>query len=210
AEGWRAGQGGRLLLHFGAVDYEAMVYVNGVQVAHHLGGYDAFTADITGALRGSGPQDLVVGVRDPTDAGGQPIGKQRTSPGGIFYAPASGIWQTVWLEPVPSAHVDSLDMTPDLPAGALRLTVNASNAEGDRVVATAYDGNRPVGTATGPAGAQLRVAVPNPKLWAPGSPVLYGLTVGIMRGAVTHHHGGSSFGRRLRGMAAGADRRAGP
>src|SRR5262249_53309791 len=195
AEGWRAGQGGRLLLHFGAVDYEAMVYVNGVQVAHHLGGYDAFTADITGALRGSGPQDLVVGVRDPTDAGGQPIGKQRTSPGGIFYAPASGIWQTVWLEPVPSAHVDSLDMTPDLPAGALRLTVNASNAEGDRVVATAYDGNRPVGTATGPAGAQLGVAVPNPKLWAPGSPFLYRLAGGIMPGAGTIDQGGSYLRR---------------
>jgi len=206
-EGWRAGQGGRLLLHFGAVDYEATVYVNGVQVAHHLGGYDAFTADITGALRGSGPQDLVVGVCDPTDAGGQPIGKQRTSPGGIFYAPASGIWQTVWLEPVPSAHVDSLDMTPDLPAGALRLTVNASNAEGDRVVATAYDGNRPVGTATGPAGAQLGVAVPNAKLWSPDSPFLYGLTVRIMRGAVTIDQVGSYFGMRSVGMAEGADGR---
>src|SRR5581483_4343202 len=123
---WQAGKENRLLLHFGAVDYDTTVYVNGVEVAHHLGGYDAFTADITGALRGTGPQEIVVGVYDPTDAGGQPSGKQRNNPGGIFYTATSGIWQTVWLEPVAPAHVDSLDMTPDLSASALRLTVDAS------------------------------------------------------------------------------------
>jgi hypothetical protein len=205
--GWQAGGSGRLLLHFGGVDYDATVYVNGVQVAHHLGGYDAFTADITGALRGSGPQDLVIGVYDPTDSGGQPVGKQRNNPGGIFYTPTSGIWQTVWLEPVPAAHVDSLDMTPDLAAGALRLTVNASNAGGDTVVATAYDGHNRVGTATGPAGAQLRVPVPQARLWSPDDPFLYGLTVRITRGTMTVDQVGSYFGMRSVGMADGADGR---
>jgi hypothetical protein len=204
---WQVGKSDRLLLHFGAVDYEATVYVNGVQVAHHLGGYDAFTVDITDALRGSGPQELVVGVYDPTDSGGQPIGKQRNNPGGIFYTPTSGIWQTVWLEPVPPSYVDSLDMTPDLPASALRLTVNASNAEGDTVVATAYDGNKRVGSAAGPAGAQLSVPVPNAKLWSPDSPFLYNLTVRLMQGAKTVDQVGSYFGMRSVGMAKGADGR---
>jgi len=206
-ENWQAGKGGRLLLHFGAVDYQATVYVNGAQVAHHRGGYGAFTADITGALRGSGAQDLVVGVYDPTDAGGQPTGKQRNNPGGIFYTPASGIWQTVWLEPVPPAHVDSLSMIPDLPASALQLSVNASNAEGDTVVATAYDGNKRVGMVTGPPGAQLNVPVPKPKLWSPDSPFLYRLTVRIVRRATTVDQVGSYFGMRSVGMAQGADGR---
>jgi len=206
-ENWQAGKGDRLLLHFGAVDYQATVYVNGVQVVHHRGGYGAFTADITGALRGSGRQDLVVGVYDPTDAGGQPIGKQRNNPGGIFYTPASGIWQTVWLEPVPPAHVGSLSMIPDLPASALRLGVNASNAEGDTVVATAYDGNKRVGMVTGPPGAKLNVPVPKPKLWSPDSPFLYRLTVRIVRRATTVDQVGSYFGMRSVGMAQGADGR---
>jgi concanavalin A-like lectin/glucanase superfamily protein/glycosyl hydrolase family 2 len=204
---WQAGKQNRLLLHFGAVDYDTTVYVNGVEVAHHLGGYDAFTADITDALRGSGPQEIVVGVYDPTDSGGQPIGKQRNNPGGIFYTATSGIWQTVWLEPVPPAHVDSLDMTPDLAASALRLTVNASGADGDTVVATAYDGNKRVGSVTGAPNAPLSLPVPDAKLWSPDHPFLYRLTVRVAAGAKTVDQVGSYFGMRSIGMAKGADGR---
>src|SRR5699024_7759866 len=97
-EGWQPGSAERLLLHFGAVDYESTVYVNGTEVAHHVGGFDAFSADITDELV-DGSNELVVRVADTTLD--QPRGKQSNDPGGIFYTPASGIWQTVWMEPVP-------------------------------------------------------------------------------------------------------------
>jgi hypothetical protein len=204
---WHAGTKNRLLLHFGAVDYEATVYVNGQLVAHHMGGYDSFTADVTGALRGSGPQELVVGVYDPTDDGGQPIGKQRNNPGGIFYTPTSGIWQTVWMEPVAPAHIDSLAMTPDLASSTLQLTVNAAGAVGDTVTATAYDGHQPVGTVTGAPNTPLRVPVPHAKLWSPDSPFLYNLRVRLEGNHRPVDQVGSYFGMRSVGMAKGADGR---
>jgi Concanavalin A-like lectin/glucanases superfamily/PA14 domain/Glycosyl hydrolases family 2, sugar binding domain/Glycosyl hydrolases family 2/Glycosyl hydrolases family 2, TIM barrel domain len=171
----RSWHGDRLLLHFDAVDWQATVYVNGHQVATHQGGYDRFSADVTAALNPRGPQELVVGVYDPTDAGGQALGKQRLNPSGIFYTPASGIWQTVWMEPVAAAHVERLDMTPDVAGGALRVTVRAT---GDAVaVIRARDGHRTVGTVTGPVNRELRLPVPHPRLWSPEHPFLYDLDV---------------------------------
>ena len=82
------------------MDWEATVFVNGKEVGAHRGGYDGFSFDITGALKESGEQEIVVAVFDPTDAGTQPRGKQVRNPNGIWYTPTSGIWQTVWLEPV--------------------------------------------------------------------------------------------------------------
>ena len=105
--------GKRVLLHFGAVDWEATVWVNGKQLGEHEGGYDAFTLDITDAVDPQkAEQELIVGVWDPTDAGTQPRGKQVIKPGGIFYTPTTGIWQTVWLEPVAE---DSIDRSEDRP-----------------------------------------------------------------------------------------------
>ncbi|MFD0577039.1 sugar-binding domain-containing protein [Dactylosporangium darangshiense] len=114
---WGVGSGQRLQLHFGAVDYDAKVYVNGTLVATHRGGYDGFDADVTDALAGTGPQELIVWAEDLTDATGQPIGKQRrTSDHGIFYQGSSGIWRTVWMEPVPAASISGLTTTPMWPA----------------------------------------------------------------------------------------------
>ena len=111
--GWKVGQGQRLLLHFGAVDYDAKVWVNGTQVATHRGGYDGFDVDVTDALRGNGPQELIVWAEDLTDATGQPIGKQRrVSDRGIFYQGSSGIWRTVWMEPVAGLRIAALDHDP--------------------------------------------------------------------------------------------------
>jgi Concanavalin A-like lectin/glucanases superfamily/Glycosyl hydrolases family 2, sugar binding domain/Glycosyl hydrolases family 2 len=204
---WRVGSGQRLMLNFGAVDYDATVYINGVQVAHHLGGYNAFSVDVTDALRAGGPQELLVGVYDPTDAGGQPIGKQRNNPGGIFYTSTSGIWQTVWMEPVSATHVTSVDMTPDLGTDTLHLTVNASG--NGTVTATAIDGAKPVGTVTGSANTSLALPVPNAKLWSPERPFLYNLQV-VLRpndpGAPLDDVG-SYFGMRSVGAARGADGR---
>jgi hypothetical protein len=206
---WRVGlpSGQRLMLHFGAVDYDSKVWVNGTQVATHRGGYDKFSVDVTDALKGTGPQELIVWAEDLTDATWQPIGKQRQqSDRGIFYQGSSGIWQTVWMEPVARAHVGELEMTPDLDAAGLRLTTEASGAQGLRVEVTAYDGRRPVGTVTGPANTELLVPVPNAKLWSPDSPFLYDLRVHLFNAAGERVDNVSSyFGMREIGTARGAD-----
>ena len=116
--GWK---GRRVWLRFGAVDWEATVWVNGRQIGAHTGGYDPFGFDITDALRASGDQALVVRVFDPTDQGEQPRGKQVMNPRSIWYTPTTGIWQTAWLEPLPAVAIDRLTMTPDADAGTLRV-----------------------------------------------------------------------------------------
>ena len=113
-DAWRSG---RVLLHFGAVDWSAVVWVNGTRVGGHEGGYTPFSFDISPALTDSGDQELVVSVWDPTDAGFQPRGKQVRNPHGIWYTPTTGIWQTVWLEAVPDSYIESIRITPDLDAG---------------------------------------------------------------------------------------------
>ena len=117
--------GQRLMLHFGAVDYEAEIFVNGKSVGVHTGGYVPFSYDITPFLQGSGPQELIVRVFDPTDDGGQPRGKQTLHPGGIMYTPTSGIWQTVWLEPVSQTSIQDLHIVPDVDNSRVQVTVNA-------------------------------------------------------------------------------------
>jgi concanavalin A-like lectin/glucanase superfamily protein/glycosyl hydrolase family 2 len=205
---WQVGNQNRLLLHFGAVDFDATVYVNGTQVDHHTGGYDSFDADVTDALRPGDTQELIVGVDDPTDAGGQPIGKQRINPGGIFYTSTSGIWQTVWMEPVPAAaHVASLRMTPDVATSTLRLTVDAGDARDATVVVAAFDGRKQVASIAGPAGDELRLHIPKAKLWSPDRPFLYGLQVNLRQGGKPTDQVQSYFGMRSVGMAKGADGR---
>lgn len=175
--------GKRLLLHFGAVDWEARVWVNGTQVASHRGGYDAFTVDITDALKGAGPQELVVGVWDPMDPGPNPRGKQITTPADIWFSPVTGIWQTVWLEPVAAAHIDSYLATPDIDAGVLRVRVNTSGAPaGSTVRITAKDGRRVVAEARGPKATEIMLAIPNAALWTPESPHLYDLSISLEDG----------------------------
>src|SRR4051812_18911936 len=98
--------GRRTLLHFGACDWETTVWVNGKELGKHQGGYDPFSFDITDALN-TGEQEIVVSVWDPSDAGPQPRGKQVRQPRGIWYTPTTGIWQTVWLEPVWPTHIRS-------------------------------------------------------------------------------------------------------
>ncbi len=202
--GW-AGQ--RLLLHFGAVDYDAKVWVNGTQVATHRGGYDGFSVDVTNALDGRGPQELIVWAEDLTDATGQPIGKQRRTPDrGIFYQGSSGIWRTVWMEPVPASSIESLKMTPDIVAGALKLTAQGVNAAGLTVKAIARNANGGiVGQVTGAPGAELTLPVRNPKLWSPDHPYLYGLEVQLLSGGTVLDTVGSYFGLREVSKKAGAD-----
>ncbi|MBU2668491.1 glycoside hydrolase family 2 [Actinoplanes bogorensis] len=200
--GWKIGPANRLRLHFGAVDYDAKVFVNGTQVATHRGGYDGFDVDVTDALKGTGPQELIVWAEDLTDSTGQPIGKQRrTSDRGIFYLGSSGIWRTVWMEPVPAAAISSLKLTPSLTS--LALTVEAP--AGLTVKAVARDGGRNVGSVTGATGAPLTLPISKPKLWSPDNPFLYDLDVSLISGGKTVDTVGSYFGLRTIGSAQGAD-----
>ncbi|BCY10818.1 LamG-like jellyroll fold domain-containing protein [Actinoplanes sp. L3-i22] len=187
-KGWKD----RVKLNFGAVDYQAKVYVNGTLVTEHTGGYTAFTADITGALRGHGPQEILVEVTDLTGPD-QPKGKQSLNPGGIVYTPSSGIWQTVWLEPVAAVAVDEIVTTPDLAANALHVTVKSASAKaGTKVTAVARDKKgRKVGTVTGVVGAELSLPIAKPHLWTPDDPYLYDLDVTLGRDSV-----GGYFGMR--------------
>ncbi|HEY9440065.1 MAG TPA: PA14 domain-containing protein, partial [Streptomyces sp.] len=193
-------QAKRLKLNFGAVDYQARVWVNGKQVAEHTGGYTAFSADITDALTDRGPQEIVVAVTDTTGPN-QPKGKQSTHPGGIVYTQSSGIWQTVWLEPVAPAAVDSLTTTPDIEHGHLALTVNSADASASaQVTAVARDKNgKVVGRVTGPANCELALPVAGQHLWTPDDPYLYDLDVTLKDGA-SKDSVASYFGMRSLGV----------
>jgi beta-galactosidase/beta-glucuronidase len=173
-------RGTRLLLHFGAVDWRAEVLVNGTAVGQHEGGYDAFTFDITGALKPGALQELVVAVWDPTDSALQPRGKQVLDPNSIWYTAVSGIWQTVWLEPVPAAHIRGLEMTPDIDAHQLRLTVSAPDAVD--FTATAALRGKVVGRVTGKTNAEAKLVLSETALWSPDSPTLYDLDVALKSG----------------------------
>ncbi|MGZ8411548.1 MAG: chitobiase/beta-hexosaminidase C-terminal domain-containing protein [Gemmatirosa sp.] len=190
-------EGERLLLHVGACDWHCTLYVNGRQVADHTGGYDAFSVDVTDALTSAAEQELVIAVYDPTDKFGQPRGKQVSKAEGIWYTPVTGIWQSVWLEPVPTASIEKLRLTPDVDAGVLRLVVSGRAAAGQRVEAVARAGAQVVGRAEGTVGGELRVAVPDPRLWGPDDPFLYDLQV-VLRdaGGRAVDSVGSYFGMR--------------
>ncbi len=176
-DAWR---GKRVLLHFGAVDWEARVWLNGRELGVHRGGYDAFTFDISEHLRPSGAQELVVGVFDPTSDGTQPRGKQVNEPQGIYYTPTTGIWQTVWLEPVPEASIERLHLTPDVAGGCLRLKVDCRGAgRGLTVRAAALAEGKTVALAEGAPGTELVLPLQQPRLWSPEDPFLYDLAVSL-------------------------------
>ena len=116
--------GRKTVLHFGAVDWQTTIWLNGKEVGTHAGGYDPFSFDITDALAAEGPQEIVLSVFDPTDKGVQPRGKQTLNPHGIWYTATTGIWQTVWLEPVAATGIKSFNLTPNLNDQIARLTVD--------------------------------------------------------------------------------------
>ena len=172
-------RGSRLLLHFGAVDWEAHVFVNGKEVGSHTGGYDPFFFDVTDALRPAGDQELVVSVWDPTDKGTQPRGKQVLQPRSIWYTAVTGIWQTVWTEPVPAQHIKDLVIGSDAAAGTISVTVLPSAAGAGTAHVVARDGSRIVADASGAAGQPILLRIAQAKLWSPDSPFLYDLRVSL-------------------------------
>ena len=191
-------QGQRVLLHFQAVDWESAVYVNGKALGDHRGGYDAFSFDITESLKPSGTQELVVRVFDPTNDGDQPRGKQSNKARGIWYTSTTGIWQTVWLEPVPATHIGQLLLTPDLDRSCLKIAAEGINAAAGTIEAVARDGPMEVARANGGAGTEIQLAIPKEKLktWSPDAPFLYDLTVTLTQGGRTVDQVRSYFGMR--------------
>mgnify|MGYP001825421846 CR=1 FL=1 len=170
-----------ILLNFGAVDWEATVYVNGVEIGSHQGGYDPFSFDITPALKASGEQELVVSVWDPTSEGTQARGKQVTKPGGIWYTPVSGIWQTVWLEPVSQQSISSLKITPDIDNRQLRVTARGRTGltEDYEIKVEAFEDEVQVATAKGKLNSALILSIEGARLWSPDNPYLYDLKVSL-------------------------------
>jgi hypothetical protein len=150
--------------------------VNGTRVTRHTGGYDAFSVDVTPQLR-AGSNELIVKAYAPLDDARWTVGKQALRPGGIFYTAATGIWQSVWLEPVAAASVSRVDVTPDVPGGRAVVRVHARGPAGSTVTVRARAGSTVVGTASGAAGADVAVPVPGARLWSPEDPFLYDLDI---------------------------------
>lgn len=194
-EGWAIGDGERLLLHFEAVDYETTVSVNGTEVGSHTGGYDHFSFDITDALTDARRQELVVSVVDRTEEG-QTLGKQHPNDGSIWYTPTTGLWQTVWLEPVPETHVTSLDLQPDVAEERLDVTVDTTGSDDLSVEATALADGTVVATASGTPGDPLEISISDPNLWSPEDPFLYDLSIELFEGDTAVDVVESYFGMR--------------
>jgi Glycosyl hydrolases family 2, sugar binding domain/Glycosyl hydrolases family 2/Glycosyl hydrolases family 2, TIM barrel domain len=182
-------RGSRLLLHFGAVDWQTQVMVNGKPVGTHTGGYDPFSFDVTEFLKPSGDQVVVVSVTDPTDRGTQPRGKQVLEPKSIWYTAVTGIWQTVWIEPVPAAYISGLELVPDATTGSVAVRVVPSANGAGVAHVSALEGSRVVAETNGQAGERLVLRIPGAKLWSPENPFLYNLRVRLGRDEVRSYVG---------------------
>jgi len=202
--------GQRMLLHFGAVDSEATVYVNGREVGTHVGGYQSFTFEVTDVLK-PGENELSVRVFDPTEQGPNPFGKQHVNAEWMYYTASSGIWQTVWMEQVPAIYIESLRMTPDVDRAELSLSIKLNGEPKDYVLeAIARSDQKVVARSTRPAeSAQTSLRIDRPRLWSPDDPYLYDLEIHVMKDGRVVDSVTSYFGMRkieLRQDAAGRAR----
>jgi beta-galactosidase/beta-glucuronidase len=177
--------GKNVLLHFGAVDWKTEVFLNNVKIGSHEGGYTPFSFDITPYLK-NGNQEIVVKVWDPSNKGPQPRGKQVTNPEGIWYTPVTGIWQTVWLEPVSKTYVSHIRTTPDIDNSLLSLEAAVQGASyGDILIVKVFDTGKLIKEVKAAVGQQLNINISSPKLWSPESPFLYDLEVSLVRNGET-------------------------
>lgn len=178
--GWKSKD---IVLNFGAVDWKADVFVNDILIGSHQGGFTPFSFNITPYLTGKSNQKLVVRVWDPSDKGYQPRGKQTSNPEGIWYTPVTGIWQTVWLEPVATNHITSVKSIPDIDNGTMNVTVGTSApcCNTSVVEVKLLDKGQVVASAKGLQGKVLRLAVQNPTLWDPANPYLYDMKVSLIK-----------------------------
>ncbi|WP_343675161.1 sugar-binding domain-containing protein [Chitinophaga sp.] len=169
----------RTLLHFGAVDWKATVYLNGHNLGSHRGGYNHFSYDITTFLK-PGKNDLIVSVYDPTSQGNNPHGKQSLYPRKILYTACSGIWQTVWLETVPDSYIAGSTLTPDLDANQLQIKVSISDSTKTHTI-QAISNNL---IAEGNPNDSITLHIPSPHPWSPQDPYLYPLTIRLLKNGI--------------------------
>ncbi len=216
---------GRVLLHFGAVDYQCQVWVSGTLVGEHTGGFLPFTFDITAALQ-EDENELLVSAWDPTDTGLQQRGKQVLEPKGIWYTAVSGIWQTVWLEVVPEISIESLKLTPHLEDSCLAVEVRLRGAEGvdgieisveihqkpfftSPIWVDSEDSEKPENSrlinVQGKKDEVIQILIPNPHLWCPEDPYLYGLRVKLNWNGQPLDEVESYFAMRQFGLVKDAD-----
>jgi beta-galactosidase/beta-glucuronidase len=185
-----------VVLNFGAVDWLTDVWVNDIKVGTHKGGYAPFSFDITPFLE-KGEQKLTVKVWDPTDRGYQPVGKQTNNPRGIWYTPVTGIWQTVWIEPVEKTFITQLKTVPNIDGENVSVLASAKGLiESDIVEVKVIEDGNVISTGKAAAGQEVLVAVPEAKLWSPESPVLYDMEVFILRDGEVIEKVESYFGMR--------------
>lgn len=180
-------EGKEVLLHLGAVDWLCEVYVNGKMVGTHEGGYDAFSFNITPYLQKTIQQELVIKVFDSQWAGGQPHGKQSLNPNGIWYTPVTGIWQTVWLEPVAKTHLSDFLIVPDIDNEQMKITLmpNTLSDDMNAVVRVLADGKEVAKMKVSSFGKEQQIPLKNPRLWSPESPFLYDVEIELQKGDET-------------------------
>jgi hypothetical protein len=177
------------------VDYECEVFINDVSVGRHRGGYDPFTFNITNFLT-PGEQTITVKVWDPTTSEGFPRGKQSLNPGGIMYTSVTGIWQTVWLEPVPKTRITDFTMVPDIDNSVLNLSVESNTNKYVTYTAEVRDGNKVVATINSKPLAPAKIKIEDQKLWSPDNPFLYDMTITLKEGAEVVDKVDTYFGMR--------------
>ncbi|WP_448789504.1 glycoside hydrolase family 2 protein [Bacteroides graminisolvens] len=177
-------KGKSILLHFGAVDWKADVWVNNIKVGSHTGGFTPFSFNITSAILAKGKNCVVVKVWDPTDKSSQPRGKQVSKPEGIWYTPVTGIWQTVWIEPVSNAYIEGLNITPDIDNHLLIVKAELEGSiNADVIEVEVYDGENLLFTEKSIYSQPVEIVMPqNIKLWSPDSPFLYKLKIRLKKG----------------------------
>ena len=187
----------KIILHFEAVDWETVIYINGKNAGIHKGGYDPFNIDITPFLNNKGKQNLVLSVWDPTDAGFQPRGKQVRNPEGIWYTPVTGIWQTVWLEPVNSQYIDNYKLVTDIDKKKVTFYVQSSDKNQPAALQIkVFDSNGEIATAKGNTGSPVEINIPDPELWSPNNPFLYDIEITLTSNGKETDHVSGYFGMR--------------
>ncbi len=181
----------KTLLNFGAVDYECSVYLNDNLVGSHKGGYFPFSLDVTSSIK-TGTNTLQLSVTDPSDKGFQARGKQKIKRGGIFYTPQSGIWQTVWLESVPSNYIDSIKVTPNIDNSEVSIIINAQDNK-NATISVLFKGKLIASSKANELGEAL-IKIPNQKLWSPETPFLYDLVIELGTDKVESYFGMRKYG----------------
>ncbi len=176
-------KGKNILLHFGAVDWEAEVFVNGKKAILHKGGYDPFSVDISSFITAGKEQEIIVRVWDPSDNGPQPIGKQKQKPSGIWYTPVTGIWQTVWIEAVMPSHISGIYTVPDIDRSTITFHPSVEKpAAGDQLKITVLDEGKKIHENNYGNDSSISVTLQGLRLWSPETPVLYDYTATLIRG----------------------------